>query len=55
MSLFNLKPFLTSLTEIIRSYESKLKEMNPTVRDITYDIKDLYKYVDHFADIGALV
>lgn len=44
-----------SFVEIIKSYEAKLKEMNPTVRDITYDVKDLYNYVDHFADIGILV
>lgn len=43
------------ILEIIKSYEAKLKEMNPTVRDITYDVKDLYNYVDHFADIGILV
>ena len=57
----NLRPFINvfnlilTLIEIIKSYEAKLKEMNPTVRDITYDIKDLYNFVDHFADIGVLV
>lgn len=57
----NLRPFINVFNliltqiEIIKSYEAKLKEMNPTVRDITYDIKDLYNFVDHFADIGVLV
>lgn len=54
-SIKDFRLLMNLFLEIIKSYEAKLKEMNPTVRDITYDIKDLYNYVDHFADIGVLV
>ena len=36
-------------------YERKLKELNPAVRNITYDIEDLYNFIDGLADMSALV
>ncbi|VFQ68755.1 unnamed protein product [Cuscuta campestris] len=36
-------------------YERKLKELNPTIRNISYDISDLYNFVDGLADMSALV
>lgn len=36
-------------------YEKKLKEINPTLRNISYDIGDLYNFVDGLADLSALV
>jgi hypothetical protein len=36
-------------------YEHKLKELNPSVQHITYDIADLYNYLDNLADICGLV
>ncbi|KAG6556815.1 hypothetical protein Mapa_001762 [Marchantia paleacea] len=36
-------------------YEKKLKELNPTVHNITYDIADLYKFIDSLTDMSALV
>lgn len=36
-------------------YERKLKEINPTIRNITYDIADLYNFMDGLADLSALV
>jgi hypothetical protein len=36
-------------------YEHKLKELNPSVQHITYDIADLYNYLDSLNDICALV
>eukprot|EP00252_Welwitschia_mirabilis_P027821 TRINITY_DN9697_c0_g1_i1.p1 TRINITY_DN9697_c0_g1~~TRINITY_DN9697_c0_g1_i1.p1 ORF type:complete len:104 (-),score=16.52 TRINITY_DN9697_c0_g1_i1:228-539(-) len=36
-------------------YERKLKELNPTLRNITYDIADLYNFIDGLADLSALV
>ncbi|KAG0470765.1 hypothetical protein HPP92_017465 [Vanilla planifolia] len=36
-------------------YERKLKEINPTIVNITYDIADLYNFVDGYADLSALV
>nr|QFS19072.1 enhancer of rudimentary 1 [Apopellia endiviifolia (species B)] len=36
-------------------YEKKLKDMNPQLRNITYDIADLYKFIDSLIDMSALV
>ncbi|GBG82284.1 hypothetical protein CBR_g34568 [Chara braunii] len=36
-------------------FERRLKEANPSVRNITYDINDLYKFIDSLADLSALV
>ncbi|GMH10561.1 hypothetical protein Nepgr_012402 [Nepenthes gracilis] len=36
-------------------YERKLKELNPAIRNITYDIDDLYNFIDGLADLSALV
>ncbi|MFS7923106.1 putative enhancer of rudimentary [Helianthus anomalus] len=36
-------------------YERKLKELNPVMRNITYDIEDLYNFIDGLADLSALV
>ncbi|KAM7459597.1 hypothetical protein LguiA_036591 [Lonicera macranthoides] len=36
-------------------YERKLKELNPAIRNITYDIADLYNFIDGLADMSALV
>ncbi|KAI3880299.1 hypothetical protein MKX03_011032 [Papaver bracteatum] len=36
-------------------YERKLKELEPMNRDITYDIADLYNYIDGLGDMSALV
>ncbi|XP_020269772.1 enhancer of rudimentary homolog [Asparagus officinalis] len=36
-------------------YERKIKDINPTVRNITYDIADLYNFIDGLADLSALV
>uniref|UniRef100_A0A9I9E8Y9 Enhancer of rudimentary-like protein n=1 Tax=Cucumis melo TaxID=3656 RepID=A0A9I9E8Y9_CUCME len=36
-------------------YERKLKDLNPAIRNITYDIADLYNFIDGLADMSALV
>ncbi|XP_030544460.1 enhancer of rudimentary homolog [Rhodamnia argentea] len=36
-------------------YERKLKELNPAIRNITYDIADLYNFIDGLTDLSALV
>ncbi|KAL9256641.1 Enhancer of rudimentary-like protein [Drosera capensis] len=36
-------------------YEKKLKEINPAIRNISYDIGDLYNFIDGLADMSALV
>ncbi|KAL5144818.1 Enhancer of rudimentary [Glycine soja] len=36
-------------------YERKLKELNPAIRNLSYDIVDLYNFIDGLADMSALV
>jgi hypothetical protein len=36
-------------------YEQRLKELNPEKRKITYDISDLFAYVDSLTDLTCLV
>ena len=36
-------------------FEKQLKELNPQLRNITYEINDLQKYIDNFPDISVLV
>ncbi|XP_027096412.1 enhancer of rudimentary homolog [Coffea eugenioides] len=36
-------------------YERKLKDLNPSSRNINYDISDLYNFIDGLADMSALV
>lgn len=40
---------------IVKMYEHKLKELNPQISQITYEINDLYKFLDELKDICALV
>jgi len=40
---------------ICQLYEQRLKQLNPTTRSITYDISDLYTYIDDLADLSCLV
>ncbi|XP_027356450.1 enhancer of rudimentary homolog [Abrus precatorius] len=36
-------------------YERKLKELNPAIRNLSYDIVDLYNFIDGLADMSALI
>jgi len=40
---------------ICKLFEQRLKQMNPNTRNINYDVKDLYDYVDNLGDLAALV
>ncbi|KAJ4798994.1 hypothetical protein LUZ62_050240 [Rhynchospora pubera] len=40
---------------ICNFYERKLREIDPTNQHITYDISDLYNFIDGLADLSALV
>ena len=40
---------------VVKMYELKLKELNPSIQHITYDISDLYKYIDSLHDLCGLV
>mmetsp|Transcript_46477 Transcript_46477/g.88749 ORF Transcript_46477/g.88749 Transcript_46477/m.88749 type:complete len:100 (+) Transcript_46477:109-408(+) len=40
---------------ICQMFERRLKELNPNLRNITYDITDLYDFIDQLADMSCLV
>jgi len=40
---------------ICKMFEQKLRQQQPNARNITYDIQDLYAYVDSLSDLAALV
>lgn len=44
-----------AMDAVVKMYEHKLKELNPTVDNITYDVNDLYNYLDSLYDISSLV
>jgi hypothetical protein len=44
-----------ALDALVKMYEHKLKDLNPNVQNITYDINDLYSFLDSLHDICALV
>ena len=46
---------LALVTAIVSMFEKRLKELNPTLPTISYDIADLYAYLDTFHDFTALV
>jgi hypothetical protein len=44
-----------AMDAVVKMYEHKLKELNPSVPNITYDISDLYNFLDELYDIVGLV
>ena len=44
-----------AMDALVKMYEHKLKDLNPSVQNITYDVTDLYNYLDNLHDICALV
>ena len=44
-----------AMDALVKMYEHKLKELNPSVPHITYDIADLYNYLDSLFDVCGLV
>lgn len=44
-----------AMDALVKMYEHKLKELNPTVQNITYDVTDLYNFMDNMHDLCALV
>ncbi|KAL6903563.1 hypothetical protein ACP4OV_004376 [Aristida adscensionis] len=44
-----------ALDGICGFYERKIRNINPMARTLTYDITDLYNFIDGMADISALV
>mmetsp|Transcript_6847 Transcript_6847/g.17508 ORF Transcript_6847/g.17508 Transcript_6847/m.17508 type:complete len:105 (-) Transcript_6847:699-1013(-) len=47
---------LTSAVDgVCQMFEQKLKELNPNLPNITYEVSDLFRYVDSLVDMSALV
>ena len=44
-----------ALDALVKMYEHKLKELNPQTAHITYDISDLYKFLDSLKELVGLV
>ncbi|XP_051218042.1 enhancer of rudimentary homolog [Lolium perenne] len=44
-----------ALDGICARYERKIMDINPMARNFTYDINDLFNFIDGLADISALV
>ena len=48
-------PSPTAFDNICNLYETSLKAANPKATSISYDISDLYTFLDNFVDISILV
>eukprot|EP00741_Cyanophora_paradoxa_P004816 tig00000829_g4673.t1 len=44
-----------AMDSICQMFEGQLKRANPSVRNITYDISELFQYIDSLADLSVLV
>eukprot|EP00890_Picochlorum_soloecismus_P000440 jgi/Picsp_1/1397/NSC_04876-R1_enhancer of rudimentary len=44
-----------ALAGIAQIFENKLREVNPGRRELTYDLANLYQYIDHLPDLSILV
>ena len=40
---------------VCQLYEQSLKTMNPGLRSTTYDVQDLFSFVDSVSDLSCLV
>jgi len=43
------------LDTFVKTYETKLKALNPNAQQLTYTVMDLHTYIDEMADLSALV
>lgn len=46
---------LVFFTGVCKMYEEHLKRMNPNSPSITYDISQLFDFIDDLADLSCLV
>ena len=44
-----------AMTAVIKLYEDRLTQLNPHMKAITYDIQDLFDFIDALADLSVLV
>ena len=52
---FFISSMPSSYAGICQLFEQKLKMDHPNTRNITYDVSDLFRYIDSLADLSALV
>lgn len=55
MILLLLTMSCTSFPGVCKMYEEHLKRMNPNSPSITYDISQLFDFIDDLADLSCLV
>mmetsp|Transcript_49157 Transcript_49157/g.117100 ORF Transcript_49157/g.117100 Transcript_49157/m.117100 type:complete len:115 (-) Transcript_49157:120-464(-) len=44
-----------ALDGVCQLYEQEMKEANPSLRSVTYEIADLFRYIDSLGDLCCLV
>ena len=54
-SYIDYESIAQALDGICQLYEQGLKQQNPSLKNITYDISDLYNYIDNLCDLCCLV
>ncbi|CAN0205422.1 unnamed protein product [Ectocarpus sp. 6 AP-2014] len=52
---YDLPSTSQAMERVVKMYEARLKEVNPRQVHITYDITDLYGFIDELGDLSALV
>ncbi|CAB1107261.1 unnamed protein product [Ectocarpus sp. CCAP 1310/34] len=52
---YDLPSTSQAMERVVKMYEARLKEVNPHQVHITYDITDLYGFIDELGDLSALV
>lgn len=40
---------------MIRTYEARLKELNPSVKNISYEVSDLFAWLDAMRDLAVML
>lgn len=50
-----VRSWFSSLLGVCKMYEEHLKRMNPNSPSITYDISQLFDFIDDLADLSCLV
>eukprot|EP00752_Nemacystus_decipiens_P006681 g6008.t1 len=52
---FELPSTQMAMERVVKLYEARLKHVNPGIQHITYDVQDLFGFVDELGDLSALV
>mmetsp|Transcript_27278 Transcript_27278/g.76161 ORF Transcript_27278/g.76161 Transcript_27278/m.76161 type:complete len:106 (+) Transcript_27278:136-453(+) len=53
-TFYDYESLTQAMNGVCRLFEEQLKRKNPHVANITYDINDLYGYIDGIFDMSAL-